>query len=668
MVTGIGSSTFRQVLAAMAMVLGVCWGWGWSAEPAAKTDRAKACMTPLVQRALESELAGRGEERNIALRKALEQSPDDALAHWQSGEVCLEGSWLSPGQVSRLAGQDPRLLQYQKLREAAAATVDAQAALARWCHKNRLSNQERVHWTNVLELQPDNPEAIKGLDLHVYQGMLLTHRQIAELKAQIYDMHRSMEHWTPVVARWQKALRESDESSRGEVMKEVAAAPSPGKLMALELAIRERLGSRKSDRSAYRQVSGDMVAALKEMPQPAAAESLARYAVFSPFEQITAASCAALKLRPLDQYAPLLLSWLGTPIEASVHVMRDAAGRPSMQQSFFREGRLVNVSYTILRDAVAGPNERLVLGLRQAGPHAWQQLLDARAKARTLDANVERSFVGQAGGRQRAIDNLNAAIASQNRKVSSVLAQCTGVELGADATPWWDWWLKYNDWYDPDESRREKETVEFTDYNSYYDTSPVPCSLESHSCFACGTKVWTLSGRLPIERIKAGDEVLSQDVETGELQYKPVLRTTINPLGRTMKIGLGKESITCTAAHPLWVVGDGWRFARQLAPRARLHALSGGVTVEAVEKLKPEDTSREFAFNLIVADFHTYFVGEQGILVHDNSERGASSCSLPGYAKTAVAATGSRDRPPTAAAKPQDGSPTRPSPRVPPAH
>jgi len=36
------------------------------------------------------------------------------------------------------------------------------------------------------------------------------------------------------------------------------------------------------------------------------------------------------------------------------------------------------------------------------------------------------------------------------------------------------------------------------------------------------------------------------------------------------------------------------------------------------------------AFNLVVADFDTYFVGEAGILVHDNMYRTPAQVATPG--------------------------------------
>ena len=125
----------------------------------------------------------------------------------------------------------------------------------------------------------------------------------------------------------------------------------------------------------------------------------------------------------------------------------------------------------------------------------------------------------------------------------------------------------------------------------------------------------------------------SQDVETGELAFKPVLGTTVrNPRPR-IRVSLGGESITATPSHPFWVLGQGWKLAKQLAVGDRLHTPFGAVTIDQLEKLPPAPLPLGLSFNLIVADFNTYFVGDHGILVHDNMPRAPTAALLPGLLK-----------------------------------
>jgi hypothetical protein len=594
-----------------------------AAEAGKKASVPKASPSTLAQMAMESELAGKSEKQAALLREAIEQSPDDASARWQSKQIFEDGIWMTLDDVQKKACKDERLAQYDRMRDAAGETVEGQAALARWCRKNKLADQERVHWMRVLAIQPNNTEAIQALDLRVYQGMLLTPAQIEQFKAMMGDMRQAVSRWSPIVKKWRKALENKDESRRQEIVAEVRSIREPAELLALDYVIRRNIGAKTADRQAYEQVSGDMVGALKDMSGPPAAESLARYAVFSPFESVRTAACDALKQRPLDHYAPLMLSWLSSLIETNFVVVRDVDGNPAMQQTFFREGPFFNVSHTILRTTSGTMLDPIFMGLDKK-PDVREQYNAARATGKEISAGFERGFVAQAASRQNGVEKLNRAITEQNRLVDRALSRCTDVEVKQEPMQWWDWWLQYNDWQDLGKENGKKRTYETID------SSNSISSMTPHSCFAGGTKVWTLTGLRCIEQIKPGDRVLSQDVDTGELQYKPVLMGTVNPMGRIMKIDLDKETVSCTPGHPMWSVGGGWRLARQLEPGERLHALSGCMEVQKVEKAETEEGPREYAYNLIVADFGTYFVGKQGILVHDNSPRKPTSAVLPG--------------------------------------
>ena len=147
----------------------------------------------------------------------------------------------------------------------------------------------------------------------------------------------------------------------------------------------------------------------------------------------------------------------------------------------------------------------------------------------------------------------------------------------------------------------------------------------ARAIFAAGTPVWTKTGQRAIETLQIGDLVLAQDVDTGELAYKPVVGRTVRPPTETLKLLLDGEEIQTTLGHPLWVAGVGWRMAKLLGDDAILHGVRGPVRVAAA---KPAGEAE--AFNLIVADFNTYFVGKSGILAHDNTPRQPTTATVPG--------------------------------------
>jgi len=74
------------------------------------------------------------------------------------------------------------------------------------------------------------------------------------------------------------------------------------------------------------------------------------------------------------------------------------------------------------------------------------------------------------------------------------------------------------------------------------------------------------------------------------------------------------ESIETTAGHPFYIQGKGWQAASTIKVGAALQLHNGTVVV-----VKTVDTSVrvERVYNLTVANTHNYFVGSDGVLVHN---------------------------------------------------
>ena len=135
-------------------------------------------------------------------------------------------------------------------------------------------------------------------------------------------------------------------------------------------------------------------------------------------------------------------------------------------------------------------------------------------------------------------------------------------------------------------------------------------------CFVAGTLVTTEDGQEPIEEIEVGDKVLSEDETTGEVAVKTVTETYINETDELIHICVNGETISATPTHPFYVDKLGWTLARSLRAGDVL-VLSNGelVTVEWVQHEIFESPIK--VYNFEVQDFHTYFVGESGVLVHN---------------------------------------------------
>jgi len=225
-----------------------------------------------------------------------------------------------------------------------------------------------------------------------------------------------------------------------------------------------------------------------------------------------------------------------------------------------------------------------------------------------------------AGDTARADRELAANVVRDevNQRVAMVLRTATGNDFEANPTQWWDWWYSFNEMYQPP----YKPVVQ-----TYVDRTPPPVTyrVQSVSCFVAGTPVQTSTGPMAIEKIKPGDCVLAQDPESGELAYKPVMVTTVRPPSPVIDIQLGSETIRATRGHPFWVDGAGWQMAKELKAGQWLHTVGGPRLIDSAEQ-----NGEAECFNMVVADFNTYFVGASQVLVHDNNLRQVTAARVPG--------------------------------------
>jgi hypothetical protein len=127
------------------------------------------------------------------------------------------------------------------------------------------------------------------------------------------------------------------------------------------------------------------------------------------------------------------------------------------------------------------------------------------------------------------------------------------------------------------------------------------------SCFAPGTKLLTLRGWVPIEKIVIGDYVWSkpEDDPTAAGEWKRVEELFVRS-APTLVVLVGGRTITTTAEHPIYVRAKGWAPAGLLEAGDLVVGKDGEWTaVEEVERTRRVET----VYNLRVADYHTYFVG-----------------------------------------------------------
>ena len=260
-----------------------------------------------------------------------------------------------------------------------------------------------------------------------------------------------------------------------------------------------------------------------------------------------------------------------------------------------------------------------------------QMMVEARNVAEAAQKQLEADI--------KRIEAANDEVRASNKRIAAILRDVTGRDLGPDREAWKRWLVDLRGYAYAPTPRKPRPVV---DEEVPLDVQPRPVTLTSAlgpsctplgapaaasspfhlfnrplfltSCFAAGTTVRTLSGPRPIESIRAGDQVLSQDPKTGALDFRPVVVAYHNPPDATLRIELGGEAVVATPIHRFWKSGKGWTMARDLKVGDPIRTLDGTARVASIvgEKVQP-------VFNLELSEGCSFFVGRAGALVHDNS-------------------------------------------------
>lgn len=143
-------------------------------------------------------------------------------------------------------------------------------------------------------------------------------------------------------------------------------------------------------------------------------------------------------------------------------------------------------------------------------------------------------------------------------------------------------------------------------------------ACRSGQCFPAGTPVLTTSGiSLPIESIREGQLVAAWDDHRQDTVHAKVVRTftkVANGLRRI--ITAGQDTILATREHPFYVPS-----LRQYLPadsiKTGMQLLTFTGALLSVIHHENLDTTVQ-VYNFEVAQYHNYFVGEEGMLVHNS--------------------------------------------------
>jgi hypothetical protein len=94
---------------------------------------------------------------------------------------------LAKDQVKEVIRQNPRELEYEKIKPNYPDTVEGQWALAEWCREQKLTEARKRHLLRVIELDPDHKAARAALNHRYVDGRWKTVDQIWQDKGYVKD-------------------------------------------------------------------------------------------------------------------------------------------------------------------------------------------------------------------------------------------------------------------------------------------------------------------------------------------------------------------------------------------------------------------------------------------------------------------------------------------------
>ncbi len=470
-------------------------------------------------------------------------------------------------------------------------TADDHRELARWCRKNKLKDEERIHWIKVLEFDRNDEESLSALGLQFYNGRLMTRGEMKLEKEKAGEQLQALRNWQPKIVKWSNAI-ESFPAKRDEAIRQLEAISDPSALGALTATVASHQSAKSTESDQF------LIEAIGRVPNAEATRDLVRIALFLESPETRKSAVRELKKRPLYAFVPTLLQMWNGPTSTRFEI------------SILPNGAVLHDHWILQEDAFGRGNSVTIFEARvPASGTRNNSMIVQRGFER---AQLEAAQIEQAAALNKERKQL------LNQRIQDILAQTTDFAISDDPQALLQQWIRHTDTYAPPLLAAPAQQRQF-----YGVVRPLS------SCFPPGTLILTISGSTPIERIKCGDRVLAQNPETGELAFKTVQGVTLRPPASMIRIGTGSQSITSTRGHPFWVNGRGWLMAKQLEVGMLLHSLNGALVVDSLEEARASE-----AYNLVVSDFDTYFVGDQQILVHDNLPLEETTALVPGLSRS----------------------------------
>ncbi len=566
----------------------------------------------------------------------------DDSTPWRDGRFKLQDSWLTAEELS----EKHKDTEYEQVREAQSVGSDSDLALARWCNLNHRTDRARAHYFNFLLTNPNHLEARQNLKHVLVDGNWVDRDSLDVARRSFQEQLNDLEEWTPVLRGILSEIKSGNTKRMAAALKRLDNMDAEAALPALALFAA----------NVDKDLAKPLIGRIELIKSQDACMALARVALAHPDPSVQQTAAQAIKQYPEHFYVPELLGYLQTDMQVAKKLVMYPDGNITLEtvvSGELRDRKLQHRAHQVISIIASfSSSSRMTLkqkvsaeidiwslyyNIPQSSPEYFSDFALAvennSKNGFSIDGYVPRNVaVVTARNLEEQGKQLERSVARQNRmhmertnRVCSLLRTTTGQDLGDDSLQWWAWWNSHSERYED----RKQTAITYENRSARYRVAATHESSNAtyqaghdfgettmqYSCLVPGTLIQTETGLRPIEQIRTGDRVLSQNVQTGEIGLQAVMTTTVRPPKETIVIGTSGETIQATGGHYWWVVGKGWLRSRDLEPGMQLQRAGGTAQVTSIE-LDPVDQPTH---NLIVDHFNTYFVGKQRILSYDNS-------------------------------------------------
>ena len=133
-------------------------------------------------------------------------------------------------------------------------------------------------------------------------------------------------------------------------------------------------------------------------------------------------------------------------------------------------------------------------------------------------------------------------------------------------------------------------------------------------CFTSGTLVLTSIGFKNIEDIVIGDSVWAYSDSLHILQLRPVIKVYNKEFTQYYELYFSNQKLEVTHEHPFFISGK-WKTADSLIVGDTLTTFNG--SIQTIDSIKFASGKSVTVYNFTVEGFHTYYVSNLNILVHN---------------------------------------------------